>query len=176
MKILAVAGLVLATALAGCTAPAPASEQLSISITDVGRTPYVIGVPLWLSGDGPNATEWIAHAAVHAGQVTEFHLNTTDRGTALWIAGNGTVTIGFADVRSEAGSSFADGGFSMGVGADGIRPVMFVQEGDVDVNWFYEAVSEDCFASGSYSWQADGPGYHVAEFGGRMTLSPDCPR
>ncbi len=173
MRALVVAGLLLATMTAGCTT-GPAEEQLTISITDVGKQPYVIVIPLWLSNSGPTAEDWIPHGAVHAGQVTEIGLNETDEGIGLRVAGNGTVTIGFEDVRSEYGAGFAYGAHSMGTGFFDL-PQMFVAQGDVDVQWFYEGVSEDCFLTGSYTWFAEGPGWHTAQQGGRMSASSDCP-
>lgn len=158
---------------AGCVG-GPAEEQLTISITDVGKTPYVIVIPLWLSEDGPTAAEWIPHGAVHAGQVTEIGLNQTPEGIGLRVAGNGTVTIGFNDTRSDQGPGFAYGEHSLGTGFFDL-PQMYVEQGDVDVQWFYEGVSDTCYVSGSFVWFASGPGWHTAQQGGRMSASPDCP-
>ncbi len=173
MKRAAVAAAFLML-LAGCVEPEPSVENLTLSISDVGKMPYVIGIPLYLSGDGPNATAWMERATVHSGQVTQFHLTETPQGTAMRIAGNGTVTIGFDDVRHQAGAHFTDAAFSLGTGPGGTRPLMLVETGDVDVQWFYEGVTDTCFATGSFWWQANGTGIHEAQLGGRMSFDSLC--
>jgi hypothetical protein len=176
VKVLAAIALIGAVALSGCISE-PSEEQLTISISDVGKNPYDVVIPLWLWPGGPNATDWISKAAIHSGQVTQFHLVDTEFGPGIRIAGNGTVTLGFEDIRANATGRFWDGAPSMGSPsrADS-TPRMLVKYGDIDVQWFYEAISKSCNTVGSYSWQANGTGEHFAQPGGRISTANDCQR
>lgn len=171
--------LLLATSLAGCEGgPEDFSrERMVVSISDQAGG-YAVGIPLWLAPGGATAEEWLAASVVHSG-AAELSLRETEAGLALWVEGNGSVTINANDLLSiDTGArpeAYLDGRHSLGTGPNG-RALLWVETGDVDVTWQYEGTSRDCALFINHGWVAAQGGVHVADYGSRPDPGFDCVR
>lgn len=163
--------------MAGCVEdelPDRSLEQLSISILDVGKESYIVQVPLWLSPSGSSVDTWMEILRVHSGQVTNLTLVETERGPAVRIVGNGTVTLGAADVPGPTPPKFIRGAMSLGYWDGNDDPMLFVEQGNVDVIFFYEGQSRDCYLPVTASWNSPGTGWKKSHTYSRQDPGFDC--